>query len=115
MDAYFKYMPDAIGFLNGYAPAYSFAVKDGRPLVSYDYYLDPSPTEEEAANDLKELASINSGRPYFLLMHIRQTSDVVRVKNILGKLGPEFEVIPLDIFLKMAGQNPTFEESYLKR
>ena len=115
VDAYYKYMPDAIGFLNGYAPAYSFAVKDGRPLISYDYYLDPSPTEEEAANDLIELASINSGRPYFLLMHIRQTSDVVRVKNILEKLGPEFEVVPLDIFLNMTGQNPTFEESYLKR
>ncbi len=114
MDAYFKYMPEAIGFLNGYAPAYSFIVKDGRPLVSYDYYLDPSPTEEEAANDLKELARINSGRPYFLLMHIRQMSDVERVKSILGKLGPEFEVVPLDIFLKMAGQNPTFEEHYLK-
>ena len=115
MDAYFKYMPDAIGFLNGYAPAYSFAVKNSRPLVSYDYYLDPSPTEEQAANDLIELASINSGRPYFLLMHIRQTSDVVRVKNILEKLGPEFEVVPLDIFLKMAGQNPTFEERYLEK
>ena len=27
-DAYFKNMPDAIGFLNGYAPAYTFAVKN---------------------------------------------------------------------------------------
>ncbi len=113
-DAYFKYMPEAIGFLNGYAPAYTFAVKNGRPLISYDYYLAPEPSEEEAANDLMELASINTRRPYFLLMHIRQTSDLVRVKNILDKLGPEFEVIPLDIFLKMAGQNPTFEEHFLE-
>lgn len=114
-DAYFKNMPDAIGFLNGYAPAYTFAVKNERPLISYDYYLAPEPSEEEAANDLKELARINSARPYFLLMHIRQTSDMVRVKNILNKLGPEFEVVPLDIFLKMAGQDPTFEERYLRK
>jgi hypothetical protein len=114
-DAYFKYMPEAIGFLNGYAPAYTFAVKNGRPLISYDYYLAPEPSEEEAANDLKELANINIRRPYFLLLHIRQTSDMVRVKNILDKLGPEFEVIPLDIFLKMAGQNPTFEERFLEK
>ncbi len=115
VDAYFKYMPDAIGFLNGYAPAFTFAVKNKRPLISYDYYLAPEPSEAAAANDLKELANINVRLPYFLLMHVRQTSDMVRVKNILDKLGPDFEVVPLDIFLKMAGQNPTFKEHFLKK
>jgi len=27
-------------------------------------------------------------------------------------LGKNFEVVPLDIFLKMAGENPTFKEYY---
>jgi hypothetical protein len=30
-------------------------------------------------------------------------------------LGPEFEVVPLDLFLAMAGEMPTFEERYLQR
>ena len=39
-------------------------------------------------------------------------SDVKRVKGILDRLGPEFEVVPLDVFLTMAGKQPTFEERY---
>ena len=42
-------------------------------------------------------------------------SDVKRVKAILDKLGPEFEVVPLDVFLSMAGAKPTFEERFLKK
>jgi hypothetical protein len=34
------------------------------------------------------------------------------VKSILDRLGPEFEVVPMDVFLKMAGQDPTFQERY---
>ena len=49
-------------------------------------------------------------RPYFLLMHVRQWSDITRVKSILDELGPAFEIVPLDVFLKMAAHNPTFEE-----
>jgi hypothetical protein len=109
VETYYREMPDAIGFLNGYAPAYTFVAKDGRALVSYDYYLSPDRTEAEVAADLRELAAINSVRPYFLLMHVRQYSDITRVKRILDSLGPEFEVVPLDIFLHMAGQRPTFE------
>jgi hypothetical protein len=113
VDDYYEGMPNAIGFVNGYAPAYTFAVRDGRPLVSYDYYLSPSRPEEEAVADLEELADINSQRPYFLLMHVRQWSDITRVKAILDQLGAEFEHVPLDVFLTMAGQQPTFEERYL--
>ncbi|MGQ9559866.1 MAG: GxGYxYP domain-containing protein [Candidatus Oleimicrobiaceae bacterium] len=115
VDAYFEGMPDVIGFLNGYAPSYTFAVKGGRPLISYDYYLSPTKPEAEAVADLLELAEINKVRPYFLLMHVRESSDVKRVKNILDKLGPEFEVMPLDIFLVMAGASPTFKERFLTR
>ena len=115
IDAYYKGMPDAIGFVNGYAPAYTFYCKDKRPLISYDYYLSPSRPEDDAVADLQELAAINKNRPYFLLMHVRQWSDITRVKRILDKLGAEFELVPLDIFLKMAGENPTFEKKVLEK
>ena len=115
VDAYYQGMPDAIGFVNGYTPSYTFTVRNGKPLVSYDYYLSPTRPEADAVADLQELASINRGRPYFLLMHVREWSDIKRVKGILDHLGPEFEVVPLDVFLTMAGKNPTFKERFLER
>jgi len=114
VETYYKGMPDAIGFVNGYAPAYTFTVKEGKPLISYDYYLSPTRTEKDVLADLYELAEINKKRPYFCLIHVREYSNVKRVKNILDQLGPEFELVPLDIFLKMAGKNPTFRERFLR-
>ena len=115
VDVYYEGMPEAIGFVNGYAPSYTFTVRDGRPFMSYDYYLSPERPEADAVADLEELARVNARRPYFLLMHVRESSDVKRVKGILDKLGPEFELVPLDVFLTMAGRNPTFEERLLER
>lgn len=115
VDSYYKGMPNAIGFVNGYAPSYTFAVRDGKPLISYDYYLSPERPEADAVADLQELATINAKRPYFLLVHVREYSDIKRVKGILDKLGPEYEVVPLDVFLTMAGQSPTFQERFLER
>ncbi len=115
VDAYYKGMPEAIGFINGYAPAYTFTCKDKRPLISYDYYLSPTRPEDDAVADLEELAAINKQRPYFLLIHVRESSDVKRVKGILDKLGANFELVPVDLFLKMAGANATFKERFLKR
>ncbi len=109
IDAYFKGLPDAVGFINGYAPAYTFTHQDGRALLSYDYYMSPDRSEREVVADLRELAAINDVRPYFLLMHVRQWSDITRVKSILDQLGPAFEIVPLDVFLEMAAQDPTFE------
>ncbi|WP_221030643.1 GxGYxYP domain-containing protein [Actomonas aquatica] len=109
IDAYFKGLPDAVGFINGYAPAYTFTHQDGRALLSYDYYMSPDRSEREVVADLRELAAINAVRPYFLLMHVRQWSDITRVKAVLDQLGPAFEVVPLDVFLEMAAQDPTFE------
>jgi len=114
VDAYYAGMPDAIGFVNGYAPAFTFTVRNKRPLISYDYYLSPTKTEEQAVADLNELAALNGRRPYFLLMHVRESSNVKRVKSIIDKLGSEFELVPLDVFIKMAGQVPTFQERFLK-
>jgi len=106
---YFEGMPNAIGFVNGYGPGFTFAARDGRALISYDYYLSPSRPEADAVADLEELATLNSKRPYFLLVHVREYSDVKRVKGILDKLGPEFAVVPLDVFFAMAATQPTFE------
>ncbi|MDZ7265345.1 MAG: GxGYxYP family putative glycoside hydrolase [candidate division KSB1 bacterium] len=112
VDAFYRGMPDAIGFVNGYVQSHTFTVRDKRPLISYDYYLAPEATEEQVAADLEELAQLNRNRPYFLLMHVRQYSNVKRVKSILSRLGSEFEVVPLDIFLKLAGEQPTFRERF---
>jgi hypothetical protein len=114
IDMYYEGMPEAIGFVNGYGAGYTYYQKEGRPLLSFDYYLSPHRPEADAVADLQELATLNSKRPYFLLVHVREYSDVKRVKGILEKLGPEFEVVPLDVFLTMAGTQPTFEKRVLK-
>lgn len=115
VDQYYKGMPEAIGFVNGYMAAGTFTVRKNVPLVSYDYYLSPTRPENDAVADLQELAAVNRGTPYFLLMHVRESSDIKRVKAILDRLGPEFELVPLDVFLTMAGKNPTFKERFLER
>lgn len=115
VDAYYEGMPHVLGFVNGYAPAFTFTVREKKPVISYDYYLSPTRTEADAVADLEELATINKKRPYFLLVHVRESSNVKRVKSILDKLGQEFELVPLDIFLKMAGNKPTFQERFLKK
>ncbi|QYM80634.1 hypothetical protein K0B96_08545 [Horticoccus luteus] len=113
VDAYYQGMPDAIGFANGYSPAFTFTSRDGRPFVSFDYYLSEERPADAAVADLQELARINPQRPYFLLVHVREWSDISRVKSILDQLGPDFEVVPMDVFMKLAGQQPTFAERYL--
>lgn len=109
VDDYYEGMPTAIGFINGYGPANTFDLRDGRPFMSYDYYLGEDRPRKETIADLRELARLNSKRPYFLLLHVRQRSTVEQVKSILDALGDEFEVVPLDTFLKLAARNPTFE------
>lgn len=112
VNAYYKAMPDAIGFVNGYAAAYTFDSQNGRPFLSYDYYLDETRPVNDAVEDLKELVRLNRERPYFLLIHVREFNDIDRVKRILDQVGPDAEVVPLDIFLKMAGSQPTFKTRF---
>ncbi len=113
IDAYFENMPQAMGFVNGYGPANTYAHRDGRAMVSFEYYLSPMASEEEAVADLIELGQVNAGRPYFLLLHIRETNTIERVKSILDQLPDDYELVPLDVFLKMAGANPNFKTRYL--
>jgi hypothetical protein len=112
VDDYYETLPNAIGFVNGYGPSYTFTSRDGRPLLSFEYYLSQNTPVADATADILELARFNSKRPYFMVLHIRQWSDITRVVEILDGLGPEFEVVPLDVLLRMAGQRPTFEEQY---
>ncbi len=114
VDAYYEGMPEAIGFVNGYYPAQTFTVRQGKPFVSFDYYLSPTRSEADAVADLCELAEVNAKRPYFLLMHVRNFSDIRRVVGILDALPDEFETIPLDEFLVMAGSHWNFQERYAR-
>ncbi len=111
-DDYFEGMPDALGFINGYGPANTYDVRGGKPLVSFDYYLGQRRPVEEAVADLEELARMNPERPYYLLLHVRQWSTIEHVIGILDQLGPEFEVVPLDTFLKLAAAKPDFPTRY---
>jgi len=115
VDTYYEEMPNAIGFINGYGPASTFDLRDGRPFMSYDYYLGEDRPRKEIIADLRELARLNTDRPYFLLLHVRQRSTVAQVKGILDALGPGFEVVPLDVFLKLAASKPTFESPHYLR
>ncbi len=111
---YYKYMPETIGFGNGYYAANTFFNDGKRSLISFDYYLGPERSEDNAVGDLKELIELNGKKPYFLLLHVRQWSNIERVKRILDRLGPGVEVVPLDIFTKLSNKNPTFREWYIK-
>jgi hypothetical protein len=121
VDTYYKEMPNIMGFVNGYSPSFTFDNRDGRPFVSFDYYLAPPPdaktgggTTDEAIADLMELAALNKkeGEPYFLLMHVREWSNVTRVQEILERVPSIFETVPMDTFVALAGQAPTFENNF---
>ena len=112
VDRYYHEFPDAIGFINGYGTARTFDLRDGKPLVSYDYYLDVNRSVKDARDDLKELIELNPRRPYFLLMHIRERNLVEKVAAILNSLGEPTEVVPLDVFLKLAAGAKTYQTHY---
>jgi hypothetical protein len=113
VDRYYKAFPDVIGFINGYGSARTFDLRDSRPMISYDYYLGIKRPTDEAIADLKELIHLNANRPYFLLVHVRESTTIDRVAEIIDGLGDSAEVVPLDLFLKMAAEEPTFEKRYL--
>ncbi|MEZ5413988.1 MAG: GxGYxYP family putative glycoside hydrolase [Opitutaceae bacterium] len=112
VDRYYQEFPDVIGFINGYGAARTFDLRDGVPFLSYDYYLDVQRPEVDAAADLEELIQLNPKRPYFLLMHVRESNTIEKVKNILGRLSEEAEVVPLDVFLKLAASNKTYQTRF---
>jgi len=110
----FEGYPDVIGFTNGYGSARTFDLRDGRPIISYDYYLGTGRTKEEAVADIQELMTLNRKRPYFLLIHVRQTSTIEQVADIMSGLGDKVEIVPLDVFLKLAASEKTYITRYLQ-
>ena len=114
VDCYFENLPSAIGFVNGYGPANTYAQRDGRSLISYNYYVDLAKPVDEVVEDLQELAVINPRRPCFIPVHVRENNDVRRMKEIVQKLGPEFVIVPPREFMILAGREPAIVTRYLE-
>ena len=112
VDRYYQQFPDVLGFINGYGTARTYDLRNGKPLISYDYYLDVNRPIEEAAADIEELMQLNPQRPYFLLLHIRESNSVEKVSEILSRLSEATEVVPLDKFLKLAASAKTYQTHY---
>lgn len=112
VDRYYAAFPDVLGFVNGYGPARTRDLRDSRPMISYDYYIDPRRPREEVAADLGELIALNTKRPYFLLVHVRESNDVNSLVEIVKRLDGPVEVVPLDVFLKLAASNKTYTTRY---
>lgn len=111
-DRYYENFPDVIGFINGYGSARTFDLRDDRPLISYDYYLGLHRPEEEAVADIEELISLNQERPYFMLVHVRESKSIEKTASILDGVSEPIEVVPLDVFLKMAASRKTYRTRY---
>jgi hypothetical protein len=113
VDIYYENMPHVTGFLNGYGPANTYDEREGRPLISYNYYVHAQKTAEEVVFDMRELAVLNKKRPYFLAVHVRESNDVQRMKKIVEGLGPEFRIVPPAEFMILAGKKPTMTKRFL--
>jgi hypothetical protein len=112
VDLYYENYPSLLGFINGYAAAHTYDLRHGQPLMSYDYYLDPNRPTPDATADLDELIHLNPRRPYFMLVHVRESNSIQRVKDILQGLGEPVELVPLDKFLALAASDKTYETRY---
>ena len=108
VDRYYAAFPDVLGFINGYGPARTRDLRDTRPFLSYDYYIDPRRPREEVAADMNELIALNAKRPYFLLVHVRESNDVNSLVEVIKQLAGPVEVVPLDVFMKLAASNKTY-------
>jgi len=112
VDAYYEAFPDVLGFINGYGPARTRDLRDSRPMISYDYYIDPKRPRDEVTADLNELITLNSKRPYFLAVHVRESNDVNSLVTVVENLEGPVEVVALDRFLKLAASNKTYETRF---
>ncbi len=112
VDRYYAAFPNVIGFINGYGPSRTRDLRDTRPLISYDYYIDPRRPRDEVSADLNELIALNAKRPYFLLVHVRESNDVNSLVEITKQLTGPVEIVPLDVFLKLASAEKTYTTRY---
>jgi hypothetical protein len=112
VDRYYAAFPNVIGFINGYGPARTRDLRGTQPLISYEYYIDPRRPREEVAADIEEMIALNTKRPYFLLVHVRESNDVNSLIAVVKQLSGPTEVVPLDVFLKLAASNQTYTTRY---
>jgi hypothetical protein len=56
--------------------------------------------------------AINAKRPYFLLVHVRESNDVNSLVEITKQLEGPVEIVPVDVFLKLAASNKTYTTRY---
>ena len=112
VDRYYAAFPDVAGFINGYGPARTRDLRDPRPLISDDYSLDPRRPRDVVPADMNELIALNAKRPYFLLVHVRESNDVNSVVEVVNRLTGPVEVVPLDVFMKLAASNQTYTTRY---
>jgi GxGYxY sequence motif in domain of unknown function N-terminal/GxGYxYP putative glycoside hydrolase C-terminal domain len=112
VDEYYRYAPDVIGFVNGYAAAHTYDLRNGQAFMSYDYYLDEHRSPDDVVADLNELMRLNPKRPYYLLIHVRESNSIKRVMGIISRLDESPEVVPLDTFLKLAASRKTYETRF---
>ena len=45
-------------------------------------------------------------------MHVRESNSVEKVSTILGNLSEAVEIVPLDVFLKLAASDKTYQTHY---
>jgi hypothetical protein len=112
VDRYYEAFPDVIGFVNGYGPAHTRDLRDSRPMISYDYYIDPNRPRDAVAADMNELIALNPRRPYFLLVHVRETNSVASLVAMITQLRGPVEIVPLDVFLKLAASAKTYQTCF---
>ena len=112
VDRYYENFPDVIGFINGYGPARTRDLRDTRPMISYDYYIDPKRPRDAVTDDLNELITLNAKRPYFLAVHVRESNDVNSLVEVTKNLDGPVEIVPVDKFLKLAASNKTYTTRY---
>ncbi|MDP2138161.1 MAG: GxGYxYP family putative glycoside hydrolase, partial [Candidatus Didemnitutus sp.] len=112
VDRYYAAFPNVLGFINGYGPARTRDLRDTRPMISYDYYIDPKRPRAEVTADLNELIALNAKRPYFLLVHVRESNDVNSLVEITRQLEGPVEIVPIDVFLKLAASKKTYTTRY---
>ena len=112
VDRYYEAFPDVLGFINGYGPARTRDLRDTRPMISYDYYIDQKRPRDAVTDDLNELISLNSKRPYFLLVHVRESNDVNSLVQVTKELTGPIEIVPIDVFLKLAASKKTYTTRY---
>jgi hypothetical protein len=112
VDAYYEAFPNVIGFINGYGPARTRDLRGDQAMISYDYYIDPKRPRDQVTADLNELIALNAKRPYFLLVHVRESNDVNSLVEVISQLEGPVEVVQLDAFLKYAASNKTYTTRY---